>query len=179
MTAIAASSRCIPTSSSASSTTASRTCSSEFKDARGFVLDTDLAADELAEVIAPLQGLRRGGDRQAVPAGCQRAAVGRDRRGIPVVDVGARHHLSPAARHPGGLGHGGQRAGDGVRQYGRDLGHRRRLHPQSLDGRAARSMASSWSMPRARMSSPASARRRTSARRRGSRRSRMRPRSSG
>ena len=42
---------------------------------------------------------------------------------------------------PGRLGHRGQRPGDGVRQYGRDLGHRRRLHPRSLDRRARLIMA--------------------------------------
>ena len=36
---------------------------------------------------------------------------------------------------PRKLGHRGQRAVDGVRQYGRDLGHRRCLHPQPVDGR--------------------------------------------
>ena len=81
----------------------------------------------------------------------------------------ARRDLSPAAQHPGGLGHRGQRPGDGVRQYGRDFGDRRRLHPQSLDRRPTSSTASSWSMRRARTSSPASARRRTSPRRPASR----------
>ena len=38
-------------------------------------------------------------------------------------------------RHSRRLGHRGQRAGDGVRQHGRDVGDRRRLHPQSLDRR--------------------------------------------
>ena len=47
----------------------------------------------------------------------------------------ARHHLSPAQRHSRRLGHRRQRAGDGVRQHGRDQRDRRRLHPQSLDGR--------------------------------------------
>ena len=49
----------------------------------------------------------------------------------------ARHHLSAPAQHPGKLGHRGQRAGHGVRQHGRDLGDRRRLHAQSLDRRQA------------------------------------------
>ena len=49
----------------------------------------------------------------------------------------ARHHLSPAAQHPGKLGHRGQRAGHGVRQHGRHVGDRRRLHAQSLDRREA------------------------------------------
>ena len=45
------------------------------------------------------------------------------------------HRLPPAPRHPGELGHRRQRAGDGVRQHGRHLRHRRRLHAQSLDRR--------------------------------------------
>ena len=84
-----------------------------------------------------LQGARRGGAGRAVPAGPARAVVGRDRRGVRLVDEPARHHLSPPAQHPGKLGHRGQRAGHGVRQHGRDLGDRRRLHPQSLDRREA------------------------------------------
>ena len=47
----------------------------------------------------------------------------------------ARHRLPPAPRHPRELGHRRQRAGDGVRQHGRHVGHRRRLHAQSLDRR--------------------------------------------
>ena len=35
------------------------------------------------------------------------------------LDEPARQHVSPSARHSGELGHGGERAGDGVRQYGR------------------------------------------------------------
>src|SRR4051794_15988496 len=61
--------------------------------------------------------------------------MGRDRCGVFILDECARGDLSPAARHSGILGHCRQRAGDGVRQHGRDLGHRRRLHPQSLDRR--------------------------------------------
>ena len=82
-----------------------------------------------------VQGAGRAGNRQAVPAGPARAIVGRHRRRVRLVDEPARHHLSPPARHSGKLGHRGQRAGHGVRQYGRDLGDRRRLHPQSLDRR--------------------------------------------
>ena len=69
------------------------------------------------------------------PAGSARAVVGRDRRGVFLLDERPRGDLSPAARHSGILGHRGQRAGHGVRQYGRDLGDRRRLHAQSLDRR--------------------------------------------
>ena len=44
-----------------------------------------------------LQGRRAEGDRQAVPAGPARPAVGRDRRGVRLVDERARDHLPPAA----------------------------------------------------------------------------------
>ena len=109
-----------------------------------------------------LQGAREGRDRRGLPAGPAAAVVGRDRRGVRLVDERARQHLSPPAQHPGKLGHGGQRAGDGVRQHGRHLGDRRRLHAQSLDRREARSTANSSSTRRARTWSPASARRRRS-----------------
>ena len=84
-----------------------------------------------------LPGARARGEGRAVPAGPARAALGRDRRGVRLVDERARHHLSPPARHSGKLGHRGQRAGHGVRQHGRHLGDRRRLHPQSVDRREA------------------------------------------
>ncbi len=52
----------------------------------------------LGQYHRPLQGARRGGERQAVPAGSARAIVGRHRRGVRLVDEPARHHLSPPAR---------------------------------------------------------------------------------
>ena len=61
--------------------------------------------------------------------------MGRDRRGVLLLDEPARDHLSPAQQHSRRLGHRRQRAGDGVRQHGRDLGDRRRLHPQPVDRR--------------------------------------------
>ncbi len=59
--------------------------------------------------------------------------MGRHRRGVRLLDEPSRHHLPAAARHPGRLGHRGQRAGHGVRQHGRGLRHRRLLHPQPVD----------------------------------------------
>ncbi len=82
-----------------------------------------------------LQGGGGARDRQAVPAGNLRAAVGRDRGRVQLLAQPARQHLSAPARHSRQLGHGRQCAGDGVRQPRRQLGHRRRLHAQSLDGR--------------------------------------------
>ena len=106
-----------------------------YKDGKGYALDTDLNAEDWRAVIADYKARVDRGDRQAVPAESARPAVGRDRRRVLVVDEPARDHLSPPERHPRRVGHRGQRAGDGVRQHGRDLGDRRRLHPQSLDRR--------------------------------------------
>ena len=107
----------------------------DFKHDRGYVLDTDLDGDDWSESQRRLQGDRRARGGQAVPAGSARAALGRHRRGVRLVDEPARGHLSPPARHPGKLGHRRQRAGDGVRQHGRHLGDRRRLHTQSIHRR--------------------------------------------
>jgi pyruvate,orthophosphate dikinase len=79
-TAIAASSRCIPTSCWAWSMTRSRTSSSDKEDKR-LHLDTDLSADDWKEV-SRLQGRSSRSDRQALPAGSARAALGRHRRGV-------------------------------------------------------------------------------------------------
>ena len=80
--------------------------------------DTALTADRLAPGGRGLQGPGPAGDRQAVPAGPARAALGRDRRGVRVLDEPSRDHLSPPARYPGRMGHRRQRAGHGVRQHG-------------------------------------------------------------
>ncbi len=82
-----------------------------------------------------IQGHGRRRARRAVPAGPARPALGRDRRRVRLLDEPARQHLPPPARHPGELGHGGQRAGHGVRQHGRGLRHRRLLHPRPEHGR--------------------------------------------
>ena len=120
-TATGASSPCIPTWCSASSIIISRKCSTDHKERQGYRLDTDLTADDWAELVERYKKRVRGGARQAVSAGPARAAVGRDRRGVRFLDESARQHLSPPAQHSGKLGHRGQCAGHGVRQYGRDL----------------------------------------------------------
>ena len=51
-----------------------------------------------------LQGDGGRGHRRALPAGPRRAALGRDRRRLRVLDERPRQHLSPAARHPGRTG---------------------------------------------------------------------------
>ena len=81
-----------------------------------------------------VQGRRQGGDRQGLPAGPDQAAARRRRSGVPQLERGAGDRLSrPRADQPRPR-HRGQRAGDGLRQPRRQLGHRRRLHPQRGDG---------------------------------------------
>ncbi len=109
----------------------------DHKSRAGYTLDTELDRRRLGRRGRALPRARPRGEGRAVPAGSARPALGRDRRGVRLVDERARHHLSPPARHSGKLGHRGQRAGHGVRQHGRHLGDRRRLHAQSLDRREA------------------------------------------
>ena len=106
------------------------------KEDKGVHLDTELEAADWERLTGALQGAGRGAVGQALPAGRARPALGRGRRGVRLVAVGAGADLSPPQPHSRRLGHRGQRPGDGVRQYGRDLGDRRRLHPRSLDRRA-------------------------------------------
>ena len=107
----------------------------QFKDSKGYALDTDLTAEDWRTVIADYKARVVEATDKPFPQKSERSVVGRDRRGVLVVDEPARDHLSPPERHSRRLGHRGQCAGDGVRQHGRDLGDRRRLHPQSLDRR--------------------------------------------
>ena len=107
----------------------------DHKDRNGYHARHRSRRRRLGAVVADYKERVESETRQAVPAGPARAIVGRDRRRVRLVDEPARHHLSAPARHSGKLGHRGQCAGHGVRQYGRDLGHRRRLHAQSVDRR--------------------------------------------
>ena len=137
-TATAASSRCMPTSSSASTTALFEEALEIAKEDKGVHLDTELEAARLAAARPrAIKRAGRGGAGPALPAGRPRAALGRGRRRVRL--AGSRDRAKTYRRlnaHPRRLGHRGQRPGDGVRQYGRDLGHRRRLHPRSLDRRA-------------------------------------------
>ncbi len=135
MTATGASSPCIPTWCSASATSISRNCSTTTRSGRATALDTDLTADDWAELVERYKKRVKDERGEPFPQDPHAAVVGRDRRGVRLLDEPARHHLSPPAQYSGKLGHRGQRAGHGVRQYGRDLGHRRRLHAQSVDRR--------------------------------------------
>ena len=71
----------------------------EYKDRKGYALDTDLSAEDWTQHRRRVQGDGRGGARQALPAGSVGAALGRDRRRVRLLDEPARHHLPRAARH--------------------------------------------------------------------------------
>jgi hypothetical protein len=92
----------------------------EYKDRKGYTLDTDLTADDWKRVS---RATRRSSRRNSasLPAGSAGAALGRDRRRVRLLDEPARHHLPPSCTTSRELGHGGERAGHGVRQHGRDL----------------------------------------------------------
>ena len=79
----------------------------------------------------PLQEGRQGADEARLPAGPARAAAPGARRGVPLLAEPAREGIPPHLRDPGPHRHRRQRAGDGVRQHRRSLGHGRRVHAQS------------------------------------------------
>ena len=72
-------------------------CSSSRRRSAASTIDTELKADDWRWSGRRVQEDRREAHRQAVPAGAARAAVGRDRRGVRLVDEPARHHLPPPA----------------------------------------------------------------------------------
>ena len=90
----------------------------------------------------------QGGDqeppRHRLPRRSVRAARRRHQGRVPVVAERPRQPLPPPEQHPGGVGHGRQRPGDGVRQQGRRLGDRRLLHARSRPAARTCSTASSW-----------------------------------
>ena len=93
---------------------------------------------DLETPLRALQGdhRRRG---EPVPAGPARAAARGDRRRVRVLERRARPRLPPARAHSRRLGHGGQRAADGLRQPRADLGLGGRLLAQR-DHRRARAL---------------------------------------
>ena len=63
----------------------------------GAIEDTQLSAEDWQGVVAGYREMVEGSDRQAVPARPRGAVMGRDRRGVRLVDEPARHHLPQAA----------------------------------------------------------------------------------
>ncbi len=109
----------------------------EHKDQHGYMLDTELDADDWAELVKLYKAKVEEEHGAPFPQDPHDQLWGAIGAVFGSLDEPARHHLSPPPRHSRELGHRRQRPGDGVRQHGRDLGDRRRLHPQSLDRREA------------------------------------------
>ena len=166
-TPIAASSRCTPTSCwRSTASTSSTSCTRMRERVRRDRTTPRFRPRRCASWSAIYKRHRAREARRRVPAGRARAALGRDRRRVQLLEQPARHHLPQAQPDPRRLGHRRQRAVDGLRQHGR------RLAPPASRSRAtpppasASSSASTCRTRRARTSSPASARRCRSRRRR-------------
>ena len=107
----------------------------------------DQEAQEGEDRRGPQRSGARGADhrvprhRQApfahrFPRGSDGAAARGDRCGVRVVEQQARDRLPQLQPHPARPRHRRQRPVDGVRQHGRRLRHRRRVHARSVDRRA-------------------------------------------
>ena len=90
---------------------------------------------DAAPPLRAVQGPRREGHGQAVPAGSGRAAPRRHRGGVPELGRRPGHRLPRARAHPARPRHRGERADDGVRQPRRQQRHRRGLHPRRVHRR--------------------------------------------
>ena len=148
--------RCSATSSAACPARASRRRSRGSRRERGVTLDTELDADALRELTRRFQALY---DFPTRPA---RAAAAGDPRGLRLLDGRPRGRLPAHQRHPRRLGHRRQRAADGLRQQGPDLGLGRGVLARRGHRRARAERRLPASTPRARTSSPACAPRATS-----------------
>ena len=134
----------------------------ERKGEAGVKEDVELDVDDLKALTDELQARLPGGDRRGLPAGPARAAAPGDPRRVRLVDGRARRPVPAHQPDPGRVGHGGERAADGVRQP------RRAARAAAWRSRATRSparpspRATSCRTPRARTWCRACARRATS-----------------
>ena len=76
-----------------------------FKDSQGYSLDTDLTGDDWVELVGKYKEAVARETGKDFPQDPHDAVVGRDRRGVFILDERARGDLPQAARHPGILGH--------------------------------------------------------------------------
>ena len=91
----------------------------------------DLTAEDLKAVIVDYKKLVQKKTGKPFPQDAMEQLARRARRRVPLLVQRPRQALPQDERDPRRPGHRRQRAGHGVRQPGRDLGHRRRLHAQS------------------------------------------------
>ena len=157
-TRTAASCRCSARSCSTSTASSSSTRSTALRDERGVATDPELTRRRPARA-------RRARSRRSCsprPASSSRRTrreqlALRDRSGVPLVERRARARSTADGEDRRRPRHRGQRADDGVRQQGRRLRHRRRVHAQPGDRREPRRTATSSRTRRAKTSWPASA----------------------
>ena len=90
--------------------------------------DTQLSTDDLKELVSRFKALIRERTGKDFPQDPKDSVMGRDRRGFWLLEQRSRDRLSQKVRHPARVGHGRQRADDGLRQYGRNQRHRRCLY---------------------------------------------------
>ena len=98
------------------------------KHARGVEQDTDLTADDLRALTDGVQGDRPRGHRARFPERPVRAARPVDQGRLRQLVRQARRRLPEQPEDRPRPGHGGQRRDHGLRQHGRRLGDRGRLH---------------------------------------------------
>ena len=101
----------------------------KLKDERGVAQDVDLSADDLAGLVETFKAIYEHDVGRAVCAGRARAAAPRGRGRVRLLEHAARPGLPAGARDPRRSRHRRQRRADGVRQQGRALRDRRRVHP--------------------------------------------------
>ena len=92
--------------------------------------DTKLTAADQQELVTRFKALIKERTGKEFPQDPVEAALGRRRRRVRLLDERPRHRLSPQIQHPLRVGHGRQRAGDGLWQHRRHLRLRRRVHAQ-------------------------------------------------
>ena len=108
------------------------------KDAR----DTDLTVDDLKALVEEFKGVVKADTGRDFPTDPLRAARPRDQGGLRVVVRQARERLPQQPEDRPRPRDGRQRRGDGLRQHGRRLGHRRRVHARPEHRRRTSSSAS-------------------------------------
>ena len=106
----------------------------EKKRSRGVTSDTDLGADALRELVGEYKALIRERGEE-FPDDPWDQLWGRGWRGVRELGEPAGGGLPRSVRISLELGHGGERAGDGVRQPGRRLRHGRALHAEPVHRR--------------------------------------------
>ena len=107
----------------------------ELRKEQGVETDPELDAAALRGLVETFKGIVRTGRRSRLPAGPAGAAAVRDRSRLPLVGRRARSPLPQDGEDPRRPRHRRQRADDGVREQGRRLRHRRRVHPRPGDRR--------------------------------------------